>query len=51
MKDLNNTNLADLQRVSRKRVRSILEKDYAAFQEIVTAWNKEPENSFLRRFS
>jgi hypothetical protein len=51
MKDLNKTNIADLQKATRKRLRSILEKDYAAFQEIVTTWNKEPETSFLRRIS
>ncbi|CAF4449195.1 unnamed protein product, partial [Rotaria magnacalcarata] len=50
-KDLNKTNLAEFIQLSQKRVRSIVEKDYAALIEIFTAWSKEPENSFLRKLT
>ncbi|CAM4848883.1 unnamed protein product [Rotaria magnacalcarata] len=50
-KDLNKTNLAEFIQLSGKRVRSIVEKDYAALMEIFTAWSKEPENSFLRKLT
>ncbi|CAF0940658.1 unnamed protein product [Rotaria sordida] len=50
-KDLQKTNMAELVKNFRTRVRSILEKDYAAVKEIVTTWGSEPENSFLRRLS
>ncbi|CAF5200387.1 unnamed protein product [Rotaria magnacalcarata] len=51
IKDLNKTNLAEFIQLSGKRVRSIVEKDYAALIEIFTAWSKEPENSFLRKLT
>ncbi|CAF5185037.1 unnamed protein product, partial [Rotaria magnacalcarata] len=50
-KNLNKTNLAEFIQLSQKRVRSIVEKDYAALIEIFTAWSKEPENSFLRKLT
>ncbi|CAF5165352.1 unnamed protein product, partial [Rotaria magnacalcarata] len=50
-KDLNKTNLAEFIQLSGKRVRSIVEKDYAALIEIFTSWSKEPENSFLRKLT
>ncbi|CAF5008514.1 unnamed protein product, partial [Rotaria magnacalcarata] len=51
IKDLNETNLAEFIQLSQKRVRPIVEKDYAALIEIFTAWSKEPENSFLRKLT
>jgi asparagine synthetase B (glutamine-hydrolysing) len=50
-KDFDKTNIAALNKNFRQRLRTILEKDYEAVKEIVAAWGKEPENSFLRRFS
>lgn len=49
MKDFSKTSAAELAKSFRGRLRSILEKDYAAVKDIVTAWSKEPETSFLRR--
>lgn len=48
-----NENLAatELAKNLRERIRSIVEVDYAAAKEVVQAWSKEPENSFLRRWS
>ena len=51
MKDLNKTNIAELTKDLRKRLRSVLEVDYSAAKDIVAAWNKEPEKSFLRQWS
>lgn len=51
MKDMNKTSVAGLMKDFRKRLRTILDVDYDAFKTIVAAWNKEPENNFLRRLS
>jgi len=51
LKDLNKTNIADLIKDFRKRLRSILDVDYDAVKTIVATWNKEPEKSFLRQWS
>ncbi|CAF0741101.1 unnamed protein product [Adineta steineri] len=51
LKDLNQTNLAELVRGFRKRVRSILDVDYNALKAIVATWKEEPEKSFLRQWS
>ena len=51
MKNLNRTNMAELAANFRKRVRSIVEVDYAALKAIVAAWSKEPEKSFLRQLA
>jgi hypothetical protein len=48
---LNKTNIAELVKDFRKRLRSILDVDYKAVQAIVDAWNKEPEKSILRQWS
>ncbi|CAF1402787.1 unnamed protein product, partial [Rotaria sordida] len=51
LQDLDKSNLAGLMRSFRLRLRSILDVDYNAVKEIVTAWNQEPEKSFLRQWS
>jgi hypothetical protein len=43
--------MADLLKTFRNRLQSIINEDYQAAKEIVTAWSKEPEHSFLRRWS
>jgi hypothetical protein len=48
---MNKTNIADLTKDFRQRLRSILDVDYDAVKAIVAAWSKEPEKSFLRQWS
>ncbi|UJR31139.1 hypothetical protein I4U23_018646 [Adineta vaga] len=51
-KDLNTTNIAELVRDFRKRMRNILDVDYQAVKAIVDTWNtKEPEKGILRQWS